>query len=245
MSQHCASHGCAPPQASQSPRYRRVLWAALVINAAMFGVEVLGGLQAGSVSLLADAVDFFGDAANYGVSLLVLGMAAHWRARAALLKGVAMGAFGVGVLAAAAWSAASGTVPKPATMGAIGMLALVANVGVAVMLYAWREGDANMRSVWLCSRNDAIGNLAVVAAALGVFGTGSAWPDLAVATLMAALALWAAASVIGQARAELRLAHGGEAQAVNGDGHGAHPAHADAHAAAAHVGVDGCARPPA
>jgi Co/Zn/Cd efflux system component len=183
-----------------------VLWVALFVNALMFAVELTGGLHAGSVSLLADAVDFFGDAANYAVSLLVLGMALQWRARAALLKGLSMGAFGVFVLARAAWSARTGTLPEPVTMGAIGALALVANVVVAVMLYAWRDGDANMRSVWLCSRNDALGNLAVMAAALGVFGTASAWPDLAVAVVMGALALSAARSVVGQALAELRPA---------------------------------------
>ena len=204
MSDSCCSHGCAAPPASQSPRYRRVLWAALFINAAMFGIEFAGGLQAGSVSLLADAVDFFGDAANYGISLLVLGMALTWRARAALFKGLTMGAFGLFVLGRAAWSAAAGTVPEPVTMGAIGALALVANVSVAAMLYAWREGDANMRSVWLCTRNDAIGNVAVVAAAVGVFGTGSAWPDLLVAGVMGTLALTAAVTVVRQARGELR-----------------------------------------
>ncbi len=206
MSDSCGSHGCAAPPSSQSPRYRRVLWAALIINAAMFAIELAGGLQAGSVSLLADAVDFFGDAANYGLSLLVLGMALRWRARAALVKGLSMAAFGIFVLARAAWSAAEGTVPEAVTMGAIGALALLANVSVAVMLYAWREGDANMRSVWLCSRNDAIGNVAVMAAALGVVGTGTGWPDLAVAAVMGVLALTAARSVIQQARAELRLA---------------------------------------
>ena len=205
MSDSCSSHGCATPPASQSPRYRRVLWAALVINVVMFAIELTGGLYAESVSLLADAVDFLGDAANYGISLLVLGMALRWRARAALVKGLSMGAFGIFVLAQAAWAAAAATVPEPVTMGVIGALALVANVSVAVMLYAWREGDANMRSVWLCSRNDAISNLAVMAAALGVFGTGSGWPDLAVAAVMGVLALTAARSVIQQARAELRL----------------------------------------
>jgi Co/Zn/Cd efflux system component len=204
MRETCGNDQCTPPTAGQSPRYRRVLWAALVINLVMFVVELVGGLHSGSVSLLADAVDFFGDAANYGVSLLVLGMALSWRARAALLKGWCMAAFGVFVLGRAAWSAASGTVPEPLTMGVIGTLALLANVAVAAMLYAWREGDANMRSVWLCSRNDALGNLAVMAAALGVFGTGTGWPDLAVAAFMAVLALTAARSVIGQARAELR-----------------------------------------
>lgn len=165
--------------------------------------RVDGGLRAGSVSLLADAVDFFGDAVNYGVSLLVLGMALRWRARAALLKGLTMGAFGLFVLGRALWVALGGAAPEPWTMGAVGAVALLANMGVAWMLYAWREGDANMRSVWLCSRNDAIGNLAVVAAAVGVFGTGMAWPDLAVAAVMAVLALTAARSVVRQAWAEL------------------------------------------
>ena len=203
MSDSCCSHNCAAPSSARSPHYRRVLWVALFVNAVMFGVELVGGMRSGSVSLLADAVDFFGDAANYGLSLLVLGMALHWRARAALVKGLSMGAFGVFVLAKAAWTLAGGAVPEPVTMGAIGALALLANVAVAAMLYAWREGDANMRSVWLCSRNDAIGNLAVMAAALGVFGTGSAWPDLLVAVVMGALALSAARAVIRQARVEL------------------------------------------
>lgn len=203
MSHACHDHCHTPPSAALSPRYRRVLWAALLINAAMFLVEVAGGLQSGSVSLLADAVDFFGDAANYGVSLAVLGMAVVWRARAALVKGLSMAAFGVFVLGKAAWAALQGVPPEPLTMGAIGALALVANVSVAAMLYAWREGDANMRSVWLCSRNDALGNLAVMAGALGVLGTGTAWPDLAVACVMTVLALTGAREVIVQARQEL------------------------------------------
>lgn len=206
MSHACHDHCHTPPSAALSPRYRRVLWAALLINAAMFLVEVAGGLQSGSVSLLADAVDFFGDAANYGASLAVLGMAVVWRARAALVKGLSMAAFGVFVLGKAAWAALQGVPPEPLTMGAIGALALVANVSVAAMLYAWREGDANMRSVWLCSRNDALGNLAVMAGALGVFGTGTAWPDLAVACVMAVLALTGAREVIVQARQELKEA---------------------------------------
>lgn len=205
MSHACGSHGCAPSATTApSARYRRVLWAALVVNAAMFVVELAGGLHAGSVSLLADAVDFFSDAANYGLSLWVLGMALSARARAALFKGLTMGLLGLFVLGRAAWAVAAGGVPEPATMGLIGALALVANVAVAVMLYRWRDGDANMRSVWLCSRNDAIGNLAVMAAALGVLGSGSAWPDLIVATVMAVLALTAARTIVAQARAELR-----------------------------------------
>ncbi len=189
-----------------TPRWRRALWIALIVNAGMFAVEIGAGLQSGSVSLLADAIDFLGDAANYALSLVVLGMAVVWRSRAAWLKGATMGAFGLAVLGRAAWSAWAGVPPEPWTMGVVGTLALAANVGVAVMLWAFREGDANMRSVWLCSRNDAIGNVAVVLAAAGVFGTGSAWPDLAVAVLMAALGLSAARSVMGQARRELRAA---------------------------------------
>ena len=205
MSDACCSHGCAAATTvAHGPRYRRVLWIALLINAAMFALELAAGLRAGSVSLLADAVDFFGDAANYGVSLFVLGMALTWRARAALLKGLTMGAFGLFVLGRAGWSATTGTLPEPVTMGAIGTLALVANGAVAWMLYAWREGDANLRSVWLCSRNDAIGNLAVLAAALGVFGTGTAWPDLVVAAVMGVLAMTSARAVVVQARHELR-----------------------------------------
>ncbi|MBL8329527.1 MAG: cation transporter [Rubrivivax sp.] len=198
---HDHAHAAA---AASDPRYRRILWIALIINLLMFGVEVLAGVAAHSASLLADAVDFFGDAANYGLSLAVLGLALHWRARAALVKGLCMGAFGVFVLGRVAWGLLTGVVPEPLTMGLVGLLALVANLAVAAMLYAWREGDANMRSVWLCSRNDALGNLAVVAAAFGVFGTGRSWPDLAVALIMAALALSASAAVLRQARQELR-----------------------------------------
>ena len=203
MSAHCHDH-CTASAPPAGPRYRRVLWVALVLNATMFAVELWSGIASGSVSLLADAVDFFGDAANYGVSLLVLGMSLRRRAQAALVKGLSMGAFGVFVLLKAAWTLHSGVVPEPLTMGVVGALALVVNVAVAALLYAWREGDANMRSVWLCSRNDALGNVAVMGAALGVFGTGAAWPDLAVAGVMAVLALSASRSVLAQARQELR-----------------------------------------
>lgn len=203
----CSCTGsCGPSNTAVSPRYRRALWVALILNAVMFFVEIVGGLQSGSVSLLADAVDFAGDAANYGLSLAVLSMGLVWRARAAWVKGVTMGAYGVLVLAKTAWVAAQGIPPEPMTMGLVALLALAVNVGVAIMLYAWRNGDANMRSVWLCSRNDAIGNVAVAIAALGVFGTGSAWPDLLVAGVMATLALTASVTVVRHARAELILA---------------------------------------
>jgi Co/Zn/Cd efflux system component len=199
---HCHDQGCSAP-AANTPRYRRVLWVALWVNAAMFLVEVASGLSSGSVSLLADALDFAGDAANCGISLAVLGMALAWRSRAAIVKAISMGVFGLFVLGRAAWAAASGVPPEPVTMGAVAVLALAANLGVAWMLYAFREGDANMSSLWLCSRNDAIGNVAVMAAAIGVFGTGSSWPDIAVATVMALLALSATATVLRQAHHEL------------------------------------------
>lgn len=204
----CSCEHDAPPAAAQSPRYRRVLWTALILNAAMFAVELAGSHQAGSLSLLADAIDFAGDAINYGVSLAVLGAALVWRARAAWVKAWTMMGFGAFVLGRALWSVWHGSVPEPLTMGLIGTLALAVNVGVAVLLYAWREGDANMRSVWVCSRNDAVGNLAVMGAALGVAGTATAWPDLAVAMLMAALALQGGLAVRRQARAELLAAAG-------------------------------------
>jgi Co/Zn/Cd efflux system component len=185
------------------PRWRKALWIALAVNATMFFVELIAGLRANSVSLLADAVDFAGDAANYALSLAVLSLALTWRSRAALVKGVTMLAYGVFVLTRAGWMLHAGSVPEPLTMGVVGFIALLANTGVAVLLYAFRTGDANMRSVWLCSRNDALSNIAVMLAALGVFGTGSAWPDLAVAGVMAALAISAGVSVVRQARGEL------------------------------------------
>ena len=189
------------------PRYRRILWIALIVNAGMFLVELAGGYRSGSVSLLADAIDFAGDAANYAVSLAVLAAALPWRARAAQLKAVCMIGFGLFVLGRATWGAWTGALaPDAGTMGVISILALTANVAVAWMLYAFREGDANMRSVWLCSRNDAFGNLAVMAAALGVVGTQTAWPDLAVATIMATLALQGGWSVLRQAQGELAQA---------------------------------------
>ncbi len=203
MSAHCCS---APTQPVVDGRYRKLLWSALVLNASMFAIELGASWASGSVSLLADAIDFFGDAANYALSLAVLGLSLATRSKAALFKAASMGAFGVFVLGKALWNLQSGMVPEPATMGAVGLAALAVNAGVAWMLYQYRTGDANMRSVWICSRNDALGNVAVMLAALGVFGTGSAWPDLVVASVMAMLALWGAATVFGQARGELRAA---------------------------------------
>lgn len=198
------SASCHAPGPATDPAYRRVLVLALLINAAMFGVEIVAGIGAQSQALKADALDFFGDAANYAVSLFVLGRSLRWRASAALVKGMAMGLFGLWVSYEVVRHLIAGTVPEAATMGVVGALALAANVWVAVMLWRWRAGDSNMRSVWLCSRNDAIGNLAVLAAAVAVGVAGSGWPDLAVASLMAGLALWSAWQVIAAAVAELR-----------------------------------------
>lgn len=203
MAGDCCNSTCT--STAVNPRFRRALWIALVVNVLMFGVEIAGSLVSGSVSLLADAVDFAGDAANYGLSLAVLSLAVVWRSRAALIKGWCMGGYGLLVLAKAGWMWWQATPPEPVVMGGVAVLALLANAGVAVLLYAFREGDANMRSVWLCSRNDAISNVAVILAAVGVFGTGAAWPDLAVAAVMAGLALSSAVSVVRHARAELRL----------------------------------------
>ena len=204
---HDHGHAQVTPELAASPGYRRVLWIALVVIATRFIVEMLAGWRADSVSLLADAVDFFGDAGSYALSLAVLGMALRVRAGVALLKGLCMGLFGVFVLGKAFWNFSYGASPDAMTMGLVGLLALIANVAVAALLYQWREGDANMRSVWLCSRNDAIGNLLVVAAAAGVFGTGVAWPDLTVAAIMGFLALAGSWAVVRQALSELRHGH--------------------------------------
>ena len=187
-----------------NPAYRRVLWAALAINAAMFAVEIGAGVAAGSASLQADALDFFGDAANYAISLFVVGMALHVRAKAALLKGASMGVFGLWVIGAVLWHLAHGTLPNAFTMGAVGFLALAANAASFALLWTHREGDANMRSAWICTRNDVIGNLAVLLAALGVFGTGTGWPDIIVATVMAGLAIQGCWTVIRHSLSELR-----------------------------------------
>jgi Co/Zn/Cd efflux system component len=186
----------ASDEQSERAEYRKILWIALIVNAAMCVVEISSGLVSGSVSLLADAIDFFGDAANYGLSIAVLGSPLLMRNRVALFKAACMFAFGAFVLSRAAWSAQQGITPEPVTMGLIGALALCANLLVAYLLYRFREGDANMRSVWLCTRNDALSNIAVMCAALGVLGTQSKWPDLIVAAIMGGLALssvWAIA----------------------------------------------------
>lgn len=204
LANDCCDDECNANKAP-SARFKKVLWTALAINAVMFMVEVLGGLSSGSVSLMADAMDFLGDAANYAISLMVLPLGILWRARAALIKGMTMGLFGIFVLGNALWSFLHGGVPEAYTMGIIAVIALIANISVALMLYAFRDGDANMRSVWLCSRNDVIGNMAVMLAAVGVLGVGSAWPDLLVAVIIAGLGLSSGLHVLKQAITEIRI----------------------------------------
>ena len=199
---HCAAY--APPN---SPGWRRALWIALIINASFFLAEIIAGVAAGSAALQADALDFFGDAANYAISLGVAGMALTWRARAAVAKGGTLIAFALWVLGSTVWQAFHGTLPQAEVMGMIGLAALLANGGVAFMLYRFRGGDANMRSVWICSRNDAIGNFAVLLAAMGVFGTGTGWPDVIVASIMGGLGLWGGWQIVSQAQDELRGEH--------------------------------------
>jgi Co/Zn/Cd efflux system component len=199
----CSSCASTKPDANNSPEWRRALWIALAVNAAMFVAEMGAGVAGGSKALQADALDFLGDAANYAISLGVAGMVLAWRARAALLKGATLAVLGVYVLTATLWAVWHGRTPEAEIMGIVGAVALVANAGVALMLYRFRSGDANMRSVWICSRNDAIGNVAVVLAAAGVFGTGTAWPDLIVAAIMATLGISGGVQIIRQARREL------------------------------------------
>jgi Co/Zn/Cd efflux system component len=200
MTSCCA---CETGQAAPDPGYRRILWTALGLNAAMFLIEAVGSLAAGSVSLQADALDFLGDAANYAVSLVVLGLALRWRAGAALGKGIVMGVFGLWVAGNTLWHAYLGGVPRSDVMSGIGLLALVVNLAVACMLFRHRAGDSNRLSVWLCTRNDAIANIAVILAGAGVWLTGTQWPDIFVAAIIAILGLSSAWQVVRQALAEL------------------------------------------
>lgn len=199
--QCCAASTCST---DASPRLRKVLWWALAVNLLMFGVEIVTGVISQSMALQADALDFFGDAANYGISLAVLGLGLRARASAAFVKGISMGLFGLWVTGNTLYRVINGVPPEAAIMGLVGVLALVANLGVAFMLYRFRNGDSNMQSVWICSRNDAIANVAILAAAAGVFVSGTRWPDLAVAAVIATLALSGAWQVLRASVGELR-----------------------------------------
>jgi len=187
-----------------SDAYKRRLWLVIAINAAMFAVEMSAGQAAQSQALKADALDFLGDALTYGLSLAVIGMSLRVRATAALFKGLSLMAMGLWVLGTTLYRVLYIGVPEAEIMGLIGFLALAANVVSVLLLMAYKDGDANVRSVWLCSRNDAIGNVAVMLAALGVWGTASGWPDLIVAGLMAALFVNSSVQIIRQSLQERR-----------------------------------------
>jgi Co/Zn/Cd efflux system component len=211
---HCCAHDIDPDTARA---FGGTLWIVLGLNAGMFALEAGAGIFAGSVALQADALDFLGDSMTYAVSLAVAGMALRWRSVAAAAKGGAMAMFGLWVLGATMHAAVSGQVPDPRVMGSVGALALAANLASAALLYRFRRGDANMQSVWLCSRNDAVGNLAFLVAASGVFATDTPWPDIAVAAILAALALTGAVRILRLARHELRHGAAYEAAARNRD----------------------------
>jgi len=200
----CCDHGYSAPIAPDSPAWMRTLWVALVANAVMFIAEVGAGVAASSSSLQADSLDFFGDSANYAISLGVSGMALTWRARAALFKGVTLFALGLWVMGTTVLHAYQGTLPNVEFMGIVGVIGLLTNGSVALLLYRFRVGDANMRSAWICSRYDVIGNLAVMLAAADVFGTGTGWPDVIVAAIMAALSISGGWQISRHALSELR-----------------------------------------
>jgi cation diffusion facilitator family transporter len=187
-----------------SADYKRRLWLVIGINAAMFLVEMGSGALAGSRALQADALDFLGDTFTYGMSLAVLGSALRVRAWAAFIKGVSLTLMGLWVLGATAYYVLIVGTPRAEVMGLVGFLALAANVGSVLILMRYKEGDANVRSVWLCSRNDAIGNVAVMLAAAGVWITATKWPDLIVAALMAGVVVTSSVQILRQSLGELR-----------------------------------------
>ena len=185
------------------PKFRQALIVVIIINFVMFGVEMMAGHISGSQALMADALDFFADGITYTISLIVIGMALRVRSIAAMAKGISLLLMGLWVMGSTIYDIFFLVTPKAEIMGVIGFLALIANLASVLILMRWRDGDANIRSVWLCSRNDAIGNVAVMLAALGVFGTGTGWPDLIVAGIMASLFINSSIKIIRQSRQEM------------------------------------------
>lgn len=205
QSSACGCHG-NPRFDGVDPRYQRVLWVVIVINAAMFLVEMAAGQLAGSQALQADALDFLGDTLTYGISLAVIGRSLNVRSGAALLKGSSLLLMGMWVFGSTLYHVLILGLPRAEIMGGIGILALAANLASVLLLLRYKDGDANVRSVWLCSRNDAIGNVAVMIAALAVWGSASAWPDLLVAGIMAGVFLTSSTQILRQAWVERREA---------------------------------------
>lgn len=201
MSAHC---GHDVGFDGSDPKFRRALVVVILINFLMFGIEMMAGHVSGSQALIADALDFFADGITYSISLIVIGMALRVRSLAAMAKGISLLLMGLWVMGSTIYTIFYIETPKAEIMGMIGFLALIANVASVLILMRWRDGDANVRSVWLCSRNDAIGNVAVMLAALSVFGTGSGWPDLLVASIMASLFINSSIKIIKQGTAEMK-----------------------------------------
>lgn len=189
----------------QSPKYKKALWIVLVLNLSMFFVEIVTGIKSGSTSLLSDSLDFLGDSANYLISLIVLPMALSYRAKASMVKGLTMGVFGLFILITTIYRAFYGEVPSYSEMSIVGFLALLVNVSALLILLKFRDGDSNVRSVWVCSRNDAIGNMAVILAGIAVYFFQSKYPDLIVAFILAFLALQARQEIIKRAWVELKV----------------------------------------
>lgn len=206
--------------------YRRRLIAVIVINAAMFAVEMLAGEKAGSQALKADALDFFADALTYGISFAVIGASLRTRATAASLKGLSLLAMGLWVAGTTIWQFFGPGEPEAPVMGAVAFMALAANITSVMILMNYKDGDANVQSVWLCSRNDAIGNVAVMGASVAVWFTATPWPDLAVAAIMAGLFLTSAWQIVAKALAEWRqpekMAHDGGEGSCGLHDHGHH-----------------------
>lgn len=214
----CQNAGCCSQGVTfdgLTPGYKRRLWAVIAINAAMFAVEMGAGVLAGSQALQADALDFAGDTLTYGLSLAVIGLSLRARSTAALVKGVTLASMGLWVLGSTLWHVFVLGVPRAEIMGFIAVLALTANLTSVLILLKYKDGDANVRSVWLCSRNDAIGNIAVMVAALSVWGTATGWPDVVVAAILASLFLHSAAKILRQALDEWRFASDSRAEMVS------------------------------
>ncbi len=225
MAESCSTEattcGCSgnPVFDGVDPRYKLVLWVVIIINAVMFFVEMTAGKLAGSQALQADALDFLGDALTYGMSLAVIGMSLKVRTTAAMIKGLSLLAMGLWVLGSTLYQFFAMDLPKAEIMGMIGFLALAANLASVLLLMRYKDGDANVRSVWLCSRNDAVGNVAVMFASVAVWFTATAWPDLIVALIMAGLFLHSAQLILRQSWSEYSTGKGSGAITAHGHKH--------------------------
>jgi Co/Zn/Cd efflux system component len=214
MSASCSTDACGchgnPRFDGMDPRYKSVLWAVIVINGGMFLLEMVAGHIADSQALKADALDFLADTVTYGLSLAAIGASLRARATAALFKGASLTLMGLWVFGSTVYHVVILGLPSAELMGGIAVLALAANASSVLLLVRYKDGDANVRSVWLCSRNDAIGNVAVMIAALGVWGTSTRWPDLAVAGIMACIFLYSSFQIVRQAWLEYCTSENGK-----------------------------------